>query len=922
MSRKRSNTPGARISPDRSFRFVRAAALSLLAAALAACGSGSSDSSGNGAGGGVAAPTVVVSAIGQKATSAAGVNPLAITVRSGADVQLSGENSFGGNISITGFSWAQTDPASMPAVQLLYRNASTVSFTAPSVAQDTTLNFALTVTNANGLTSTADAQVLVKAADDPSLFIVLPQVPRHFRVRVSTVAGLANLTADVPICVQLDRTIAYTPRSGAANSGSLALPPRKIDAKWTASAGGAAGFPSLATLSYTNPMVSFGVPSLNDEDVFAAFNNPDGNVAKELVPSDVDSAYVKLAVSATPGSCDGTLSGAALAGSTLMMQLYSDSRQPIGAPATAAAAGTPVTIDSTLGATPLTTDGTSNLTPDDILRATSLLTPGVSNIETRESAMAYYAALDPNSTKLTLTQWLGANCFDANAANYGVGESGYTVAHADYTNNYDLGFGRDMYFATCANGNMDSVVINYPSLESAANKVGAFLAVAMEYSPPEGSTQPCFTNPADSTTNTGSCITKFFAFAPDDRTGVFKRILTANFDRRGQKYLPGSCTVCHGGAPVFESGQPYPAQGDVDATFLPWDQSALLCSDTDPAFACNVLKSSPLCASIDPSAYSKATQAPNIQRLNALTFRTLQHPEMVGAVDRNAAERDLITKWYGTDPAASTAHAFDDSETPAAWFTPNQTASSPTDLYHAVYAHFCRSCHTQFNKPSLQFASYANLGAPTFGFAFFLQNAGLQQAVYLDAPVSPFAPGATQMPLSRLTTDRFWVDFDGGVSAAQTLAEFINSQAGLQPVPLDSSKKVIGPGAPQISVINTTSNNAALVAMEKGTNTLTNATGAALDASFESLFISTYQWSLCTGGPPTEPGGQCPGTSLSLIGTPVPPAGSSAGIAEMGASLPALPTNAAGTYYLTLTANSGLIGATPTTVVYELVVPP
>jgi hypothetical protein len=42
----------------------------------------------------------------------------------------------------------------------------------------------------------------------------------------------------------------------------------------------------------------------------------------------------------------------------------------------------------------------------------------------------------------------------------------------------------------------------------------------------------------------------------------------------------------------------------------------------------------------------------------------------------------------------------------------------------------------------------------------------------------------------------------------------------------------------------------------------------------------------------------------------------------MGASLPALPTNAAGTYYLTLTANSGLIGATPTTVVYELVVPP
>jgi hypothetical protein len=889
----------------------------LVPALLAACGGGSSHQF-------VDTPSVLIATIGNQPTSGAGTESVAITVRSGADVQLSGEDSYGGNISITNFSWKQT---AGPSVTLLYRNASTISFTAPAVLQSTTLTLQLSVTNASGLTGTATAQVQVMPANDINRFLNLqatappptvPLLPHTFRVGVSTLGGIAGPTADVPVCVQLARTVVYSPRQGAAESGALTLPTQQIDAKWSAGVIAAAGF--ATPLSFTNPLVSFRLPILNSEDVFAAYNTPGATVSNnELVDSDVDTAYVRMAVTATPGSCDGSQPGTALAGSQLMLQLYDEAGQAVGAPATAAAVGTAVTIGAPLTSTPLTPDGSANLTPEDFLRAQALTETGPpSPFETRESAGAYYAVLDPNAQKTTLAAWLQQNCFDPNDLNYGAGEKGFTVEHADYTNNFDLAFGRDMYFATCANGNMASVVVNYPSLGAAVNRIGAFLVVAMEYTPAAGSTAPCFTNPADPTTNTGACFTKFYAFAPDDRTGVFQRVQSANFDRRGQRYLPGACTACHGGTPGFTPGQPYPNSGNIDAAFMPWDVGSMLFADTDPAFPCNVSKQSPVCASINPSQYSQAAQLPHIQNLNALAWRTYQAPELESAVsgdsvDRYAAPRALITKWYGGDPAASTAHGFDDSVTPAGWLTSGETAGSAGDLYHSVFLHYCRACHTQIN------------GGPQIEN---LQFQTLASFLYWDKPIVPGQPpflqslvyGQATMPQSRLSTDRFWVEFSGGTSAAQTLATYINAQPGVTPVPVDGSQNVIGPGAPQIVTLN---GRAALVSTEvnpNASNTLAALPGYMLDAVSQSAFISTYQWSLCSGGPPASAGGPCPGSAFSLIGTPIIPAGSSAGAAELGAGLPAFATPAAGTYFLTVTAQGFATGATATAT-YPLVVP-
>jgi cytochrome c5 len=475
-----------------------------------------------------------------------------------------------------------------------------------------------------------------------------------------------------------------------------------------------------------------------------------------------------------------------------------------------------------------------------------------------------------------------------------------------------------MYFATCANGNMASVVINYPSLGAAVNRIGAFLAVAMEYTPAPGASTQCFTNPADATTNSGACYTKFYAFAPDDRTGVFQRVLSANFDRRGQRYLPGACTACHGGTPGFTPGQPYPNAGNIDAAFMPWDAGSMLFADTDPAFPCNVSKLSPACQSVNVSLYSQASQLPQIQSLNALAWRTYQFPEMETAingdsVDRYAAQRALLTKWYGGDPGAPTAHAFDDSVTPASWLTSGQSAGSATDLYHQVYLHYCRACHTQINGgPEIENLQFQSLAA-------FL---------YWDKPIVPGQPaflqslvfGQATMPQSRLSTDRFWVDFAGGTSAAQSLAAYLNAQPGVTPVATDSSQNVIGPGAPSIVALN---GRTALVSTQSNpnaSNTLAAVPGIMLDAVSQSTFVSSAQWSLCSGGPPTTPGGPCQGSAFSLIGTPIIPAGDSAGAAQLGAGLPAFATPASGTYYLTVTAQ-GFAAGTTTTQTYPLVVP-
>ncbi len=171
--------------------------------------------------------------------------------------------------------------------------------------------------------------------------------------------------------------------------------------------------------------------------------------------------------------------------------------------------------------------------------------PGV--VESRTTAQAYYAAIDPNNQRTNLDDWLNDNCMQRELA----GAPGYygSDIHSTYLNDRDLGFGREMYFKTdcttaqrtatgatinTAGGERASIVFNYSSLEGAIKRSGSFLAVAMEYR-------------ADA--SGGPKYTRFYTFAPDPRTREWKRVTSANFDGRRERYTPGNCTVCHGGKP-------------------------------------------------------------------------------------------------------------------------------------------------------------------------------------------------------------------------------------------------------------------------------------------------------------------------------------------------------------------------------------
>lgn len=918
--------------------------LAMLLGALAACSSRSNSGTSQGA----TVPTAIATPIGYRGT---GSNPTTITVRSGADVQLTGINSDDGNIGISSFEWTQTDAAPTPQVSLIYRNASTVSFKAPSVASPTMLHLQLKVSNSVGA-STATVQVSVQPASDPNRFLSLLATPHRFRVALSLTNGSATpgtalaLPANIPVCVRLSEQIKY--QNYNQTLSSFSLPDQTVETQWLASAGAMAGFVQNASayLAFRNPVVSFDLPVLDENLIFAAYNQPGASsaqVGEQLVASDIDTAYVPMEISATPGTCGGSASQGALGGLRLMLQLEDENGDVVGESGNEVV-GPPdgaVTVNSSTLPVPdpLTPAGSGSnaLTPDDFLRVAQVTNP---KIETRESAAAYYAAINPPSEaqKTTLTAWLQNNCFDPASPTYGAGESGYNVVHATYTNNFDLGFGRDMYFATCSNGNLASVVINYPALDAAANKVGAFLAVAMEYAPAAGSPGPCFSNLKDPTTNTGRCFAKFYAFAPDERTGVFARVMSVDFDRRGQKYLPGACTVCHGGSPNYTPGAAAGAQypgtalrgaGDLEAVFMPWDVGSLLYSDTDPSFACTVSPVSPSCLSINPASYTKAAQAPNLQKLNALAWSTYDIYSSIGQKDIIAGASgikgdapcvnpsapdvpcvlrfqggvDLLNKWYGGNPGAATAHAFDDSTTPITW--PDRQ-NAPNDLYHQVFAHYCRSCHVQSNVPFEQFQSGFTPFTPS---ATFATPTNVQHLVFDRA----------QMPLSRLTADRFWVDFDGGQSAAQTLATYVNenAQSGGFAMVAENQGQVIPPGAPLIVVASSNSSNTSGALSTTALNALNRFQGAKLDAFTQSMFVSSYQWTLCASDT-----SDCTTDPLALVGTAPIPAGGSAGAAQSGTSLPGLATSAVGSFYLTLTANSATIGQPPLIQTFPLKVSP
>ncbi len=715
---------------------------------LAACGGGSSDPPIAGA---------LVPGQGPVGQSPGNADLTQVTVRSGSEVVLNGENSDGIAYPLASAEWRQTDSTGV-VVRLDKRTGLTRAFRVPDVDVPTKLTFALAVTNQGGKTSTKSVEVDVVPVHDSDEFLeFFRSLDGSYTVVAALAAGVST-TSDVTFTVTQRQLVDYADRTavskepnqfnveiGTAKTASSAWL-NGITAKWTTA--------DEAIAAYYHPHLSFVIPKLDIDDINILFDdtNPGRGIAE--YQRDTVRHSVELSLEVTGGSCvNAAKEPMSCSDAVILFVLDSAGRavQPT-------VAG--VSEQSTTGTLRIAVDDLKALQPSEMARTAP---------ESATTAAAYYAAVDPSGKRTTLSDWLENAGFTVKGKFIDQGE----YAHALYVNNYDLGFTRDMFVRTDPNtGEVFAYVTNFPALRPALVRSqdpahiddDVLATVAMEYSRPDQATS-------------AEPIVKFFVFIPDGK-GNQQRVNSLNFDGRGEKWVPGACTPCHGGTVrSLNPDKTYPDNGKIDAAFLPWDLDSFLYVKADNANLVDPLvtagfKLNPgYLTSEQLAAFSREAQDPAFRKMNEAVLLTM--PE----VDRFTLVREQIHGWYGVDSGAGNVLPADKSFS-ADYDTAIQTgwrgqSAEVTDFYKNVFAHQCRICHSQaigINK----FASYQD-------FRVDATKDLIRKFVFEDGV----------MPNSRLDMDRLWVNFHGGSPPAEQLAKLLFTDAEIAQGDL-----LKGPGLP------------------------------------------------------------------------------------------------------------------------------
>jgi len=720
------------------------------------------------------------------------------TTRSGTDVILSGQNSTGVDDPILYYQWKQIDSSGYP-IKLLERTNVAVAFKTPKLPADNTtgitLKFELTVIDADGASAKSEVSVKVLPVADPNRYLVNPLVSEAVNIFIASTPGTI-LNANTPASIHLTPVFSWQDRQGNINQWAddeivyqTQLTAGEVD----------------EVLSESTAFVRIPMPNLDMDTINQHFQNSERKHRLEI--EKLNTANIQWQVSLTASS-----------GQPINAYLVDPATNNLIAPQT-------VITEGDISGNILLSNTSTNTAIIDIEKLRQAL-----GLESRLTAENYIKCIDPLNTSSNFSDWRNQAGFNSANAN---------DIHTKYINNYDLGFGRDMHIRTDENGNVYSYVSNYSNLENTISNRNAFAIVAMEFSPtPIG-------NCGDgnfSDLKTGKKIVKFYTFVPDEVNGGFIRTTSMNFDGRGEKYLPGSCTACHGGktnAELFNTSAAIKAEAtDLDSGLMPWDLDAFLYSHaTDNKFTDPVYNSFAISNTLSSDVidlFSREHQESLFKQQNQATLHTLTHDTQ--KLERFETAIKLIRGWY-SDPgelAEMEALDFGTAESPLAeidlialqnklktlpagnyngnfvlkgW----QDSSEVQNIYNQVFDRHCRLCHAQMNKPQIDFDSYQE----------FISNPNLSDYVY--------AQGA--MPMSRLTMDRFWNHFRGETSAAEILRQHL-SDLGKSNLPSGMS-----PGYPQARIkqeINEAASADIILDFDQQ---------LVLDAS-GSFFSDTYQWSI------------------------------------------------------------------------------
>jgi hypothetical protein len=755
----------------------RPLALAASIAILSACGGGSGSSYQDSN----IPPVASATAVGLGGSTS--TTNKTFSARSNSQVVLTGKDSDSDVAPILEFDWQQT---AGPSVTLIERTANSVAFDTPDTPTDSTLTFQLTVTDANGRSDSDEVTVNVTAISDANRFLADPRVAENKLTVVAALEGGENTGSSEQLFTVEVVTVAHW-RNQGGEMDQLPVNTQIIDGVFPANFNPGVGYAPLT--DPRNPLLEVELIRLDADDINQNFE--DNNRQRRLESYEIPSAYleVQIAITSAPAinfelfalnnqntdTLDGNdIEGSASAPAEILAAVHktlpiSDrTRIDIGK------------IDSPVNATAASNGAI--LQTSSGLMSTSLLTTNVLNelgLESHITANAYYNLIDPDGEFTTFSAWAqNAGFKDAN--NNDIDDP--AIAHALYVNNFDLGFGRDMYLRKADDGNVYTYVTNYPTLEAGLEQRGEFAIVAMEYSE----------NPDPAGAN--GKIVKFFVFSADERSGDFIRVNSLNFDGGGERFVPGVCTVCHQDYPGSRDYSDV-SQADLGATFIPWDLDSFLYSKADDAALVEPTLNSAEFSAEKIDQFSRETQESELRKLNLGALATYVDDPV-----RHEASIQLIHGWYGDAELQLPVdelpdNTFDGSYVPAGWV-------GQEELYREVFSRTCRICHTQVGNEQKNFDSYEEF----IGKKDIITNYVFEQGL---------------MPIARLSFDRFWVNYDGGDSSATLLRNHFEGLGDVIPA---------APGLPVPTFL-----------FDRETATIADT--ISFNAS-SSVFSETYSWTL------------------------------------------------------------------------------
>lgn len=369
-----------------------------------------------------------------------------------------------------------------------------------------------------------------------------------------------------------------------------------------------------------------------------------------------------------------------------------------------------------------------------------------SEIDSEAYANAYYQRVDPDDERTTLSGWQSVNGFDQG-----------DVTHVVFRDTKDLGYGRDMYARKSANGDFAVYVDNYvvilrPGDSANYGPLNLDAALLQDRDRHIGSNAIEFSR-LDPDDPNSPRVLKFFTFAPAGEDGEQQRIIKANLDGRGIKYMPTMCLVCHGGTmlPLNEDGS-FPDQSILTAKFNRLELDSFEYGELP--------------------GQTREDQEPYFKQLNQWIHQSYQ----------DISQRDVNTrgKWWADFAIEILEGHYGGTGLPLATYQegtiPNGWRANPSRpegvelLYTEVVEPHCISCH------SLRGTEAGNRELAVFnGQTLSLSNAitfsSYEQFISYNDKIIDYVYRRGVMPLSLRNYEKFW-EYPTG--APSMLASFLS----------------------------------------------------------------------------------------------------------------------------------------------------